>query len=81
MVTGSRAEILLELPEFIEILCCLNGRLQEGALLVSAQGESLQHLVEPDLVFTIQREQEPAELVFKVVHLAKVAVAAVFVVI
>ena len=57
----------------------MNGRLQEGALLVSAQGESLQHLVKSDLVFAVQSEQEPTELVFEVVHLAEVAVAAFFV--
>lgn len=76
---GGRRRPLLELPELVKVFCGLDGRLEEGALLVPAQGEPLQYLVQANLVFAVDGEQEPAELVLEIVRLAEVLVAALFV--
>lgn len=68
-----------ELGELVKVLGGLNGRLQEGALFVAAEGESLQNLVEANLVFLVHFQQELAELEFEVVGLAEVVVAALLV--
>ena len=53
--------------------------MQEGALFAAVLCEVLENLVEFSLFALVDVKQEPAELVFKVVHATKVIVAALFV--
>ena len=53
--------------------------MQEGALFAAVLREVLEHFVEFGLVGLVDVEQEPAELVLKVVHASEVIVAALFV--
>lgn len=73
------SELPFEFCELVEILCCLNRCLEEGGLLVTAEGETLQHLIEPNLIFLVHFQQELAELVLEVMSLAEVVVTALFV--
>ena len=70
---------LFEREELVEHFRGENGRLQEGALFAAVLCEVLEDLVEFCLFVLVDVQEESAELVFKVVHAAKVIVAALFV--
>lgn len=53
--------------------------MQEGSLFAAVFREVLENFVEFYLFVPVHVEEEPAELVFKVVHASKVIVAAFFV--
>ena len=70
---------LFEREELVEHFRGENWRLQEGALFAAVLREVLEDLVEFCLFVLVDVQEESAELVFKVVHAAKVIVAALFV--
>lgn len=76
---ASRLCLALELCELVQVLCGLNRGLEEGTLLATAEGETLENLVEANLGWLVDGQKELAELALEVVCTAEELVDAVLV--